>query len=248
MPQPEFRQETGENRIARLAMSHPLSQTISPGVHPNPGGFSERRQSPRHPLRDVHGTLSWGEGAERVTCAMQVVNISGGGVAALADQVPPADHPVWIRLETGAAFEPLEARLVATSADPSGKHMIRMRFTLWTSIGSILDQFEEHREWERYPAREKRAMLTWSDPDGERLVRGELLNISGGGAAVITDAMLPDSQPVWLTLGDESARVTPVESRLVTISLDASGLQIARLKFVEACPMDLFKLAVHGSL
>ena len=247
MLQQEFCQETRESGIARPAMSDPPSMTIGPGMDPKPDRPSERRQSPRHPLRDAQGTLSWGQGAERVTCAMRVVNISGGGVAALADRVPPTDHPVWISLEAPAVLSPLEARLVMASADPSGKHVVRMRFTTWASIGSILDQYEEHRQWERYPAREKRAMLTWLDRDGERTVRGELLTISGGGAAVVIDAMLPDNQPLWLTLHHESARVMPVESRLVAVSFDASGLKIARLAFVDACPMDLFELAVHGS-
>jgi hypothetical protein len=208
----------------------------------------ERRQSPRHPLRDAHGILSWGEEAERVTCAIHVVNISGGGLAALADQVPPADQTFWILLESHAASEPLEARLVVTSADPSEKHMIRMRFVSWAAIGEILDQHEEHRHWQRYPAREKRATLTWSDPDGEHTIHGELLNISGGGAAVITDATLPGNQQLWLILDGGAVRVTPAESRLVNISSDASGLTIARLEFVQGCPLDLFDLAVRGSL
>jgi hypothetical protein len=60
--------------------------------------------------------------------------------------------------------------------------------------------------------------------------------------------MVPAGQSVWLTLAAESALITPVESRLVAISDDASGLRIARLRFVEPCPMHLFELAVHGTM
>jgi hypothetical protein len=32
------------------------------------------------------------------------------------------------------------------------------------------------------------------------------------------------------------------------MSLDPSGLKIARIQFVDPCPMEFFELAVHGSL
>jgi hypothetical protein len=127
-------------------------------------------------------------------------------------------------------------------------YMVRMRFTSWMPLESVLDQHEEHRFWQRYPARETRARLVWLDGDVENAFPGELLNISGGGAAVITDAMVPAGQPVWLTLEAGPAALTPVEARLVAVSIDASGLRIARLRFVEPCPMHLFELAVHGTL
>ena len=125
--------------------------------------------------------------------------------------------------------------------------MVRMQFTSWLPLGNVLDQHEEHRFWQRYPARETRAQLIWLDRDIEQTLPGELMNISGGGAAVITDAKVPAEQPVWLTLGASSDTLAPVESRLVAISIDASGLRIARLRFVEPCPMQLFELAVHGT-
>ncbi len=94
--------------------------------------------------------------------------------------------------------------------------------------------------------RETRAVLTWTEDDIARMVRGELLDISGGGAAVITDIEPSADRPIWLGLESESLTIDPVESRLFVISDDPSGVKIAHLSFVELCPIALFELAVHG--
>jgi hypothetical protein len=179
---------------------------------------------------------------------MTMVEISGGGAAVLADIGPPVDRPVWVTLESAASgSEELEARVLSTIADRSGKYMVRMRFKSWVPIGAVLEQHEEHRLWERFPARYTSAKLVWYDEDIKYTFAGELLTISGGGAAVITDATLLSEQPLWLTLEEVSDAMSAVECRLVTIAADPSGLRIARLRFVEPCPMDLFELAVHGA-
>jgi hypothetical protein len=222
-------------------------KTSSPDVKERSSATRERRQSLRHRLRDAPGLLEWCVGNEQITCGMKMIDISAGGAAVLADRVPPLDQPVWIRLASGAlGSEPLEARVVSTAVDPSGIPVVRMQFTSWISLGSVLEEHAEHRLWQRYPARETRASLIWLDEDGEHTVACVLLNISGGGAAVFTNAILPQEHPLWLTLQGESGAATPVESRLVASSIDVSGLTIARFRFVEACPMDLFELAVHG--
>jgi hypothetical protein len=208
----------------------------------------ERREWIRHTLRDPRGTLSWDEETERVTCKVTVVNISGGGAAALAERAPTHGQTLWLRLEADSSTTaPLEARLVETSAGPSGKQLVRLRFTSWVCLDRMLEQNEERRLWQRYPARETRATLTWIHDEHERTVRGELLNISGGGAAVVIDAEPPADKPISFGLESKGPTIAPVESRVVVISLDASGLKIARLRFVDSCPMALFELAVHGS-
>jgi hypothetical protein len=203
---------------------------------------------PRHRLRDAAGTLGWREEEEVFACAMSVVDISGVGAAVLADRCPGVAEPVWIRLESGAAgAERIDARVVTTSAEPGGKFMVRLRFTSWIALGNVLDQHEEHRVWQRYPARETRGKLVWEDREGERAAPAELMNISGGGAAVVTDAVVPEGRPIWLSLAaEEYEEMTPVECELVAMSMDASGLRMARLRFVEPCPMELFETVVHG--
>ncbi len=208
----------------------------------------ERRQTPRHRLRDAAGTLEWCEDREQISCRMTVIDISGAGAAVLADRALAVDQTAWIKLDSGAAGrERLEARVVATSAEASGKHVVRLHFTTWLPLGEVLERHEEHRLWTRYPARETRANLLWLDRNIQQTSPGRLINISGGGAAVVTDAPLPAQEPIWLTLRPGSLATTPVECRLVAVSIDASGSRLARFRFVEACPMDLFELAVNGA-
>ncbi len=89
--------------------------------------------------------------------------------------------------------------------------------------------------------------LTWFEDGSEKTVRGELLNISGGGAAIIVDVVSPADEPIWFALEIDGKALDPVESRLVVTSLDPSGLKIARIEFISACPSFLFELSVHGS-
>jgi hypothetical protein len=89
--------------------------------------------------------------------------------------------------------------------------------------------------------------LTWLKDGSEISLRGELSNISGGGAAVIVDGILPADEPVWFELETDGEVLTPIESRLVVTSLDPSGSKIVRIKFIDSCPMLLFELAIHGS-
>ena len=76
---------------------------------------------------------------------------------------------------------------------------------------------------------------------------GELLNISGGGAAVITEVEPPADTALWFGLETEAMPIVPIEARLVVISRDTSGSKVVRLSFVDPCPMELFELAVQGS-
>ncbi len=123
----------------------------------------ERRQTPRHRLRDAPGTLEWCEDRQQISCRMTVIDMSGAGAAVLADRAPAADQTAWIKLDSGAAGrERLEARVVATSAERSGKHIVRLHFTTWLPLGEVLERHEEHRLWTRYPARETRGICSGS--------------------------------------------------------------------------------------
>ncbi len=208
----------------------------------------ERRQSPRFRLRDACVSMSWDDGPECVVCEGEVLNISGGGAAVLAERAPPEGLNVRLRLgHSPAAMEPLEARPLACSVDPSGRFLVRLQFLHWISLDAILEQHRERRLWQRFPVRETRAKLTWIVEGSEKTVRGELLNISGGGAAIIVDVICTAEEPLWFELECDGRALDPVESRLVVTSLDLSGLKIARIKFIDACPMMLFETALHGS-
>ncbi len=226
---------------------------------PNPktfGSTSDRPRTPpqeqrrwtRHVPTKTRAVLSWDEGPHRITREAQVVNVSGGGAAVLSEQAPAPDQPLWIRLESGSGLiEAVEARSIEISDHPSGKRFLRLRFLSWLPLDPIFGQQEERRLWQRYPARENRAMLTWFEDGSERTTRGELLNISGGGAAIITETEPPLETPAWLGLQIEAPAIDPVESKVLGISSDASGTKFVRIGFIETCPIAFFELVVHGS-
>jgi hypothetical protein len=217
-------------------------------VNPTAAGKAQRRQVPVHRLRNANGVLGWTENGQEYNCRMTVVEISAQAAAVFSESAPPAGGPAWIFLPSGlAGAERLEARVVSTAADVSGKSVVLLELTAPIALESVLDEYEEHRFWQRFPARETRAILTWLDQDVGHTAPGELLNISGGGAAVATQALLPEQGSVWLTLDAEPSPVTPVRCRVVAIAVAASGIRIARLRFDESCPVDLFELAVHGA-
>jgi hypothetical protein len=213
--------------------------------------FAERRKAPRYLLRDVTGTLTWQGEAGAVSCAVTVLNISGEGAAVHAENAPEVGQPVRLQLHCESVrMEPVQALPLANGRDASGKHLIRMRFAHWIPLDALLEKHWERRLWARYPARESRGTLTWLEGSTEKTVHGDLVNISGGGAAFASDVQPPLGVPIWLQL-DAGARqvapIDPVESKLIAVSDDPSGLRITHLQFVAPCPMDLFELAVKGS-
>jgi hypothetical protein len=108
----------------------------------------------------------------------------------------------------------------------------------------------DRRFWERFPACGPRATLTWREGATGRTILGDLVNVGGEGASFIADDSPPSDVPLWLQLEAEDpwgGRIDPVESRLIETVQDPSGRSIARLRFVHACPLDLFDLAVRRS-
>jgi hypothetical protein len=207
----------------------------------------ERRRSTRFKLRDARVTMSWTEASEACACAGEVINISGGGAAVLAERTPPVGLPVRLELEHRlSSFEPLEARSLEVSESPSGKQLVRLQFTHWVSLDAILEHHHDRRIWQRFPVRESRATLSWFEDGLAQTACATLLNISGGGAAMIVDAVAPAASSIWFELESDGRSLEPVESRLVVRSLDPSGVTITRIKFLDACPIALFELAIHG--
>jgi hypothetical protein len=208
--------------------------------------FEDRRRQVRYPLRDARGQLSWHDAGRRVTIEVSVTNISEGGAAAVADRVPPADRTVVLCLESGPAeIISCNARMVGGSIDSSGQQLLRIRFHSPVQLDAVLERYQERRLFPRHLARQPRARLLWYEQGLERSVSCDLRNISGGGAAVVTETIPPASEPLWLELESGSVAIQPAEARLVVVTYDPSGTQIARIRFVEACPIELFELAVH---
>ena len=162
---------------------------------------------------------------------------------------PPISSLVWIRLSCQpATMESLEAKSLAISVDPSGRKLVRLQFTRWVSLDPILKHHQDRRLWQRFAVRETRAKLTWLEGGSEKTVWGELTNVCGGGAAMIFDSAIPPAdEPIWFELETGSTTLDPVESGLVVASLDPSGTRIARIKFIDQCPMLLFEAAIKDS-
>jgi hypothetical protein len=212
---------------------------------------NERRHLPRFRLRNARGGLIWSGESGLIDCDAVVLNISGGGAAVLVHTAPSTGQKVSLRLPGEAGKVPtVEAVALASTVEPSGQYLVRIRFDQWVPLDSILEKHRERRMWERYPARVSRASLSWIEGAGEVTTNGELLNISGGGAAFIGTVVPPSGVTIWLQLDAGPQHVDPVdpvESRLVATSEDPSGIRIAHIQFVGPCPMTLFELAVHGT-
>ena len=182
-------------------MNESSRETVRAAMDPQHVPHDERRQSPRYRLREARAVMSWEQGAEHFTCKADVLNISGGGAAVLAQRAPPLGVSVRLEFECNpAAMEAVEARSLATAVDPSGRQLVRFQFSHWVSLDAILEHHQERRLWQRFPVDEKRAKLTWIDDGSEKSIRGELSNISGGGAAIIVDVALPTDEPIWFEL------------------------------------------------
>ena len=229
-------------------MSDQNGKPVSAAGDPANGPPLERRHWIRHAAQGTGGQLSWEEGGRRVTCEATVLDLSGQGSALLADRSPAVSQTVWLcPTSSSGGRESVEARSVAISEDPSGKRLIRIRFTTWVPVEGILGPHQERRLWQRYPAKEKRAALTWIEGRQKKTIHCELLNISGGGAAVISAVEPPHEKSCWFSLEAQPLDLDPVESQVQGTSLDPSGSKIVRLRFLDPCPMALFDLAVHGS-
>jgi hypothetical protein len=211
------------------------------------GTPDERRAGDRYILRDARGRLRWEQGAEHLTCDMTVVDISGGGAAVLAIVKPPAEQLAWFSLESDTTkAEPWKAQVITATDHSSGKYMVRLRFTSWVVLDPILERHQERRLWQRYPVKATRVSLLWDIGSARGAIDGELLNISGGGAAVIAEIEPPSNTPLWFKLETELIPIDPVEASLVVISRDPSEAKVIRLSFVDACPMELFEAALNG--
>ena len=212
---------------------------------------SDRRRSARFLLREVRGKMDWRMGAGQVAHLVDVMNISGGGAAVQVEEAPEPGQEVGLRIDHERwGLGRVTAIVQAVEAGESGSQIVRLRFARWIRLDWMMDSQRDRRLWERYPARESQALLTWLAGSNERTVRGELLNISGGGAAITADVLPPPGVRLWFLLEAGIRRsnpIDPVESRLVTRSVDPCGRHLAHLQFLDPCPMDLFELAVNGS-
>ena len=231
-------------------MSRPDRDGIRAGSPRGVDRPAERRRTTRRLPADGRGTILWSEAAGEVASDVVVLNVGGGGAAVLGEESPQDGRPLRLRLRChSVAEEPIDATIVDTSLHPSWRRTLHLRFDRRISWGGGRPRPRDRRLWECYAVRETPASLRWYDGERARTIRGALLNISGGGAAFGCDVMAPAGVPIWLALDivdDPAQGLEPVESRIVAITEDPSGIRIAHLEFVEPCQMPFFELAVRG--
>jgi len=231
-------------------MSQPDAQVedVPPARQAPP--LSGRRDAPRPLLRGAEGVMSWEEDQGEVMCRATVLDIGGGGGTLLAERAPRVGHSLRLSLPSEpAGAGPIEGHVIEVRADSSGGRVVHLRFPRWVPLGPFILARGDRRRWVRHPARESRASLTWTEGEAEKTIRGDLVNISVGGAAFIGEAMPPPGVPIRLRLEAGARRAVPigaVEGRLIMSSFDPTGRWIAHIEFVDRCPPELFELAVNG--
>jgi hypothetical protein len=104
---------------------------------------------------------------------------------------------------------------------------------------------DDRRDWQRQMVRDFKVIVSWNQNDGPRSQEGCILNISGGGVAVLVDRIPPRGRVIRVRL--QSLEKAYVEGRIVDAQPHRkSGKQVMRLKFIVECPAVLFERAVHG--
>lgn len=99
----------------------------------------------------------------------------------------------------------------------------------------------ERRATPREPVVENRVCVEWWAGNGIRRTEGRMLNISSGGALIVTDDPPPLGQPVWFHV-EAPARTDDVGAQVVRHST-ANEVGLA---FSQPCPYDLYLTAVIG--
>jgi hypothetical protein len=109
----------------------------------------------------------------------------------------------------------------------------------------MIEPSKDCRAATRYPAVNPTVYLGWWEEPEFRTCLASLKNVSQGGALVHVAMWPPEGSRTWLCVGgkppSEWAEVAPV-----SIEHPHEGLFRVHLRFVDMCPYEVFKKAVHG--
>jgi PilZ domain len=90
---------------------------------------------------------------------------------------------------------------------------------------------QERRQTPRFRLRDARGSLSWRGESGDETCEVIVMNISGGGAAVLAEHGPQAGQALRLSFHSESARMEPIEAMALSSSLHPKGKQVIRLRF-----------------
>ena len=204
-----------------------------------------RRKWVRFILPDLITRLSWKDQERTESRLVSLVNISGEIAAVMLDFQPRHNCPYILHFSNGkSGTVTAPAHLIATKAADYGKILATFQFDLTDAPRNSLPKQRERRAWERRIPREKSAVLCWAGKDCEVSVAGEVLNLSGGGAAVKIADRPPGNETLWLWVGRPGHEAGPVECQMVACSPDTEGTFTLRLSFVGLCPLSVFEAAM----
>lgn len=189
--------------------------------------------------------LSWETSATPVTQLVSLVELSHETATVLLDVEPPSDQAFALNLESGGVRTgAIRSRLIDKKIMNTGRTLAHLRFESLVPPAELSHFLRERRAWKRVVPQEKRAVLSWRDGASDQIIRGEMRDISGGGAAVCVSAQPPADKPIWLSLGAEGREAGPVECRPGSLKLDSNGNFIIHLAFVDLCPLRLYEVAM----
>jgi hypothetical protein len=96
-------------------------------------GSNDKRATPRYQAAGVPARLGWRVGDAHQTIELTLLDVSMGGLAAVAAAPPPAVSPLWISLPGGPEAQWVEVSVVAVKRRPMSLfrkrgYMLRMKF------------------------------------------------------------------------------------------------------------------------
>ena len=188
--------------------------------------------------------LSW-NGHAPVSHLVTLVSVNETTATLLMDVEPPAGQVFALTMENrNVRMGAIPSKLIEKELTGSGRTLARFGFESAIPRAE-LDQFvRDRRAWKRVVPHEKRTVLKWrGDPD-ETVVRGELRDISGGGAAVRITVLPPPTSRSGSPREPRIWRRARSNVGLVGHRHDSEGNIIAHLLFVDLCPLRIYEVAM----
>ena len=90
---------------------------------------------------------------------------------------------------------------------------------------------DERRRSPRYRLRDAQATMCWNETSKQMASTGSMLNISGGGAALLADQAPAVGSFVELQVGRAPSLLGPLEACVLACSIDPSSKLFVRLQF-----------------
>ncbi|MGC8638552.1 MAG: PilZ domain-containing protein [Isosphaeraceae bacterium] len=103
----------------------------------------------------------------------------------------------------------------------------------------------DRRDWQRHRVKDTKCAVSWNQDDGPHSQECTLVDIGGGGVAILVSKVPPRGRLLSLRL--LSLDKLSVDGRMVDCQLNRRpGMHLLRIRFVMECPAPLFERAIHG--